>query len=93
MTQISVCFCDLCGKPYEIGIQMHNCELRATIFQKNFKMYDEIFNMCLNCLESSGLIDIFKQLRKIKEKNETKTKKMSKKYLTKELKKLTYGLK
>lgn len=69
ITQINIMLCDLCGKPYEMGSQMHGGEFRATIFQKNFKIYDIIFNVCLGCCKSSGLYKIFKEMEKKQSKN------------------------
>lgn len=81
MSGINVDLCDLCGKPYQIGCQYNGAEIRATIMQKQIKIYDEIYEMCLDCFTKTGLIEIFKEMKKQKSKNEKKLNNMSKKYL------------
>lgn len=88
MTQLSIAFCDLCGEPYEIGSQMHGAELMADIFVKNMNTFREQFHICLSCLEKTGLLNILKQMLNQKRHNESTKKKMGKKYLLTQTKKV-----
>jgi hypothetical protein len=88
MVNLSIALCDLCGKPYEVGSQIHNCEIRATIFSRNCKCYDTIFTMCLDCAKETNIIEIVKNLQKQKDKNEKIRKQLSSKYLTDTIKEI-----
>ena len=82
MAQTQIAFCDLCSQPYEVGGQMNGAELMADVFVKNFNTYRERFNLCLHCLEKTGLLNILRQMSKQKAINDKKIKNMKKGYLS-----------
>ena len=74
MTHLYIKICDLCGKPCEAGSQNHAGHITTDIMiQKNNKfsmsVFREEFDICIGCLQKTGLYEILKNMKEQKYKN------------------------
>lgn len=83
MTHLYIKLCDLCGKPCEAGSQMHGGNITTNIFISKNKVstsvFREEFDICVDCLNKTGLFKILKGMAEQKDKNkrtEESTKKL-----------------
>lgn len=89
MTHVYIKICDLCGNPTEMNSMMHAGTITADMMINNYNVYREEFDICVNCLKSTGLSEILLKMKAQKEANKDKTKKAEKllkldqKYITK----------
>lgn len=81
MTHLYIKICDLCGKPCEAGSQMHAGHLATDIIVKTSKkistsIFREEFDICVDCLNKTGLYKILFKMREQKNENKNKGKKV-----------------
>lgn len=75
MTHLYIKICDLCGNPAEVGSQMHAGHLSADIIIKtskkiSTKIFRDEFDICINCLKSTGLFEILLKMKAQKDSNQ-----------------------
>ena len=92
MTHLYIKLCDLCGKPAEAGSQMHAGHISTDIIVKtsnkiSTSVFREEFDICVDCLNKTGLFKILKNMKQQKDNNEY-TEKSTKKLIAKAQKQL-----
>ena len=84
MTHLYIKICDLCKKPCEAGSQMHAGHISTDIMIQRGKIstsvFREEFDICISCLNTTGLYKILEKMKEQKEAN-TPTIKNTKKLL------------
>lgn len=83
MTHLYIKICDLCGNPAEAGSQMHAGHLTTDIIVRTSKKFStsifrEEFDICIDCLNKTGLYKILFKMREQKNRNKNKEKKVKK---------------
>lgn len=91
MTHLYIKICDLCGKPCETGSQIHAGHLTSDILISKNKIstsvFREEFDICVDCLNKTGLFEILKGMKKQKDINK-QTEKSTKKIIAQAQKQL-----
>ena len=92
MTHLYIKLCDLCGTPAEAGSQMHAGHISTDITVKtsnkiSTSVFREEFDICVDCLNKTGLFEILKGMKEQKDKNK-RTEKSTKKLISQAQKQL-----
>ena len=92
MTHLYIKICDLCGKACEAGSQMHAGNIHTDIIVKTGKrvstlIFREEFDICIDCLNNTGLYEILKKMQEQKYSNKN-TENMTKRLVEDSQKKL-----
>ena len=71
MTHLYIKICDLCGNPAEVGSQGHlTTDIIINTSKKiSTSVYREEFDICINCLKSTGLFEILLKMKVQKDSN------------------------
>ena len=74
MTHLYIKICDLCRKACEAGSQMHAGHINTDIIIRTGKkistsVFREEFDICVDCLNTTGLYTILKKMQEQKYKN------------------------
>ena len=74
MTHLYIKICDLCGKACESGSQMHAGHIQTDIIIRTGKkvstsIFREEFDICVDCLNTTGLYNILKKMQEQKHKS------------------------
>lgn len=74
MTHLYIKMCDLCGNPCEAGSQMHAGHISTDIIVQRGKkvsvsVFREEFDICISCLNKTGLYDILQKMKEQKHRN------------------------
>lgn len=76
MTHLYIKLCDLCGKPCEVDSGLHGGNIKTDIMinkgRVSYKVFAEEFDVCITCLENTGLLDMLERFKLIKEENSKK---------------------
>lgn len=74
MTHLYIKICDLCGKPAEMGSQMHAGHISTDIMVRTSKKVSmsvlrEEYDVCIDCLNKTGLYEILIKMQEMKKNN------------------------
>jgi hypothetical protein len=76
MTHLYIKLCDNCRRPCEVDGGLHGGTIQADILVKKGKVshtvFREEFDLCITCIQNTGLADTLQKLKLVKDENKQK---------------------